>query len=57
MKAIVDGLHPGRTAMYYLDGEEVGLIGQLHPSEQKQAGVKETYVAELNLAAILNAKK
>lgn len=54
-KASIDGLHPGRTAHVLLDGEVVGLIGQLHPAEQKQAGVKETYVAELNLLAILNA--
>ncbi len=55
VKASIDGLHPGRTAHVLLDGEVVGLIGQLHPAEQKQAGVKETYVAELNLLAILNA--
>lgn len=55
VKASVDGLHPGRTAHVMLDGEVVGLIGQLHPAEQKQAGVKETYVAELNLRSILNA--
>ena len=56
VKAAVDGLHPGRTAHVLLDGEVVGLIGQLHPAEQKQAGVKETYVAELNLLAILSAE-
>ena len=56
VKATIDGLHPGRTAHVLLDGEVVGLIGQLHPAEQKQAGVKETYVAELNLLAILNAQ-
>lgn len=55
VKTSVDGLHPGRTAHVMLDGEVVGLIGQLHPAEQKQAGVKETYVAELNLRSILNA--
>ena len=55
VKTSIDGLHPGRTAHVLLDGEVVGLIGQLHPAEQKQAGVKETYVAELNLRAILNA--
>ncbi|MEK4230272.1 phenylalanine--tRNA ligase subunit beta [Solibacillus sp. FSL H8-0538] len=54
-KALIDGLHPGRTANVLLDGEKVGLIGQLHPAEQKKAGVKETYVAELNLHAILGA--
>lgn len=56
VKTTIDGLHPGRTAHVLLDGEVVGLIGQLHPAEQKQAGVKETYVAELNLLAILNAQ-
>lgn len=55
VKAAVDGLHPGRTAHVLLDGEVVGLIGQLHPAEQKQAGVKETYVAELDLLSILSA--
>lgn len=54
-KAMVDGLHPGRTASILLDGEKVGLIGQLHPAQQKQAGIKDTYVAELNLLAILSA--
>ncbi|WP_332649897.1 phenylalanine--tRNA ligase subunit beta [Lysinibacillus sp. 54212] len=53
--ATVDGLHPGRTAHVLLDGEKIGLIGQLHPAQQKQAGVKETYVAELNLLAVLSA--
>lgn len=55
VKASIDGLHPGRTAHVLLDGEVAGLIGQLHPAEQKQAGVKETYVAELNLLSILSA--
>ena len=56
-KATIDGLHPGRTAQVLLDGKVVGIIAQLHPAEQKKAGVKETYVAELNLLAILGATK
>ena len=56
VKAQIDGLHPGRTAHVLLDGEVVGLIAQLHPAEQKNAGVKETYVAELNLHAIFAAQ-
>ncbi|WP_079528314.1 phenylalanine--tRNA ligase subunit beta [Solibacillus isronensis] len=55
VKAQVDGLHPGRTADVLLDGEKVGVIAQLHPQEQKAFDVKETYVAELNLNAILSA--
>ena len=57
VKAQVDGLHPGRTAEILLDGEKVGVIAQLHPQEQKAFDVKETYVAELNLQAILKATK
>lgn len=56
VKAAMDGLHPGRTAHVLLDGEVVGVIGQLHPAEQKKADLKETYVAELNLLAILSAE-
>lgn len=55
VKAEVDGLHPGRTAHILLDGEMVGLIGGLHPATQKEAGVKDTYVMELNLFALLAA--
>ena len=55
VKAEVDGLHPGRTASILLDGEQVGIIGGLHPAEQKTWGVKDTYVMEMNLIALLNA--
>jgi phenylalanyl-tRNA synthetase beta chain len=57
VKEQLDGLHPGRTAEILLDGEKIGVIAQLHPQEQKVFSVKETYVAELNLHAILNATK
>ncbi|WP_102691114.1 phenylalanine--tRNA ligase subunit beta [Rummeliibacillus pycnus] len=53
--AVVDGLHPGRTANVLLDGARIGFVGQLHPAEQKANGIKETYVMELNLEAILAA--
>ena len=56
VKAEIAGLHPGRTANVLLDGEVVGLIAALHPAEAKKAGVKDTYVAELNLLAILKAQ-
>lgn len=55
VKAEVDGLHPGRTASILLDGEQVGIIGGLHPAEDKAWGVKETYVMEMNLVALLEA--
>lgn len=52
-KAAMDGLHPGQTANILLDGERIGVIGGLHPSERKEWDLKDTYVAELNLHALL----
>jgi phenylalanyl-tRNA synthetase beta chain len=46
-------LHPGRTAKILLDDEEVGFVGQVHPQLAKAYAIKDTYVAELNLAALL----
>src|SRR5690606_39196309 len=46
----MDGLHPGRTAYLMLDGNRVGIIGQLHPNEQKARDLKTTIVMELSLA-------
>jgi len=52
----VDGMHPGRTAELVLDGMNIGFIGQLHPSVQKDLDLKETYVFELSLKSILEAE-
>ncbi|MBB6177229.1 phenylalanyl-tRNA synthetase beta chain [Anoxybacillus tengchongensis] len=49
-------LHPGRTADMLLDGKTIGFIGQLHPNVQKQFDLKETYVFELDLEALLKAE-
>ena len=50
----MDDLHPGRTAFIMHDGQRIGVIGQLHPSEQKTRDLKTTIVMEINLAALLN---
>lgn len=50
----MDDLHPGRTAFIMLDGQRIGVMGQLHPSEQKARDLKTTVVMELNLATLLN---
>ncbi|EUJ35729.1 phenylalanine--tRNA ligase subunit beta [Brochothrix thermosphacta] len=50
-------LHPGRAAAIYLGTEEVGYLGQLHPSEAARLDLPETYVFELNLQALLAADK
>ena len=49
-------MHPGRTAMILLDDQEIGFLGQTHPSIAKDYEVSETYVAELNLDQLLAAK-
>ncbi|MFA9558682.1 phenylalanine--tRNA ligase subunit beta [Evansella sp. AB-rgal1] len=43
------GFHPGRTAKLLMNGSEVGVLGQLHPSVAKEWSLPETYVFELNL--------
>lgn len=48
----MDGLHPGRTAFITLDGRRIGVIGQLHPNEQKARDLKTTIVMELSLAEL-----
>ncbi|MBU8879637.1 phenylalanine--tRNA ligase subunit beta [Bacillus sp. FJAT-29790] len=50
------GMHPGRTAEIYLSGTSVGFIGQTHPTVEKELDLKETYVFELSLKAILEAE-
>ncbi|MBB5355227.1 phenylalanyl-tRNA synthetase beta chain [Anoxybacillus mongoliensis] len=49
-------LHPGRTAEILLDHKTIGFVGQLHPNVQKQFDLKETYVFELDLEALLKAE-
>lgn len=48
----LDGLHPGRTAFITLDGRRIGVIGQLHPNEQKARDLKTTIVMELSLVEL-----
>lgn len=46
-------LHPGRTAVVKLAGREIGVIGQIHPLYAKEHDLRETYVFELDLHALL----
>ena len=45
-------MHPGRTASVSLQGKVIGFIGQVHPKLQREFGLKETYVFDLNLEEI-----
>lgn len=50
---VIAGLHPGRGAWVYVDGERIGYIGQLHPEVQKQFDLKTTIVFQLKLDSLL----
>ena len=50
----IDPLHPGQAARIRIDGDEVGMIGMLHPQVQKQFDLNQPYVvAELGLHALM----
>ena len=48
--------HPGRCADITVDGKLVGVLGQLHPKVAAAWGLGETYVAELDFAALLETR-
>lgn len=50
-------LHPGQTAQIVRNGETIGFIGALHPSVQKELGLKgSVYVFEIKQAALQSGK-
>ena len=50
----VAGYHPGRSGEVLLDGEPVGVIGELHPGVARAFGLSERVIAaELELSALL----
>lgn len=49
-------LHPGRTAILFLEGERLGIFGQLHPQFSQENDLPETvYVFSFDLEQLLNA--
>ncbi len=49
-------LHPGRSADIFIDGQFVGLMGELHPQLSKDLGANQPlYVFDIALSAVLNA--
>ncbi|MFB3160769.1 phenylalanine--tRNA ligase subunit beta [Neobacillus sp. 179-J 1A1 HS] len=53
VQAKVDKMHPGRTAEIHLNGERIGFVGQVHPTMQKELDLKDSYVFEFSLKAVL----
>ena len=49
-KAEISNMHPGICAKIYLDREEIGVIGRVHPSHKKD----EIYLAELSMTKLYN---
>ena len=48
--------HPGRTAAAYVNGNEIGILGEIHPAVSKKYGIDvPCYVAELSLSAVMEA--
>ncbi len=50
-------MHPGRTADIAIHGHYVGFIGQVHPTTASAYKIKESYVFELNLDALIDMPK
>lgn len=50
-------LHPGRSAELLVEGEVIGVIGQVHPLTGKAYDIPETYVAELDLEGLFNKNR
>ena len=49
-------LHPGRSADVFIDGEFVGVMGELHPQLSKELGANQAlYVFDIALSAVLGA--
>jgi phenylalanyl-tRNA synthetase beta chain len=49
-------LHPGRTASLWLNGEKLGIFGQIHPQlRQEKDLIDEVYVFELRFELLLRA--
>lgn len=56
VQAKVENMHPGRTAEVHVNGIRIGFIGQVHPTMQKELDLKDTYVFELSLKAVLETE-
>ncbi len=48
-------LHPGRTAALWLQGERLGIFGQIHPQLQQEMDLpSQVYTFQINLEVMLN---
>ncbi|MBA4601671.1 phenylalanine--tRNA ligase subunit beta [Thermoactinomyces mirandus] len=52
--AQLEGFHPGRTAVCIMNGEVIGVLGQLHPKLAKRYDLDEPVVFQLDLESLLD---
>ncbi|MDN6193505.1 MAG: phenylalanine--tRNA ligase subunit beta [Alkalibacterium sp.] len=52
-----EAFHPGRTAEIIWKNNVVGLVGQLHPLFAEERDLKETYLFEIDVDALLDVEK
>ncbi|WP_431804640.1 phenylalanine--tRNA ligase subunit beta [Halobacillus andaensis] len=53
-KSKFNGMHPGRTAVITAEEHIIGFTGQVHPKLQKEWGIKDTYVFDLNVEKLMD---
>ncbi|WP_404340395.1 phenylalanine--tRNA ligase subunit beta [Pseudoalteromonas mariniglutinosa] len=52
-----DGLHPGQSAVIYVDGKKVGFFGAIHPQVQKSLDINNAaFVFEIEMPALEKRK-
>lgn len=50
--------HPGRTAAVFVEGNYIGVVGEVHPQTAKNFNIKDrVYVAEINIEKVLELSK
>ncbi|MFB4166663.1 phenylalanine--tRNA ligase subunit beta [Virgibacillus sp. JSM 102003] len=52
-QAKLQDMHPGRCATLKVNNHAVGFIGQVHPKLEKSMDIKETYVFDIDMEAVL----
>jgi phenylalanyl-tRNA synthetase beta chain len=50
---VMEGFHPGRTAIIKHDNQVIGVLGQLHPALSKKYDLDDTVVCQLDLEQLL----
>lgn len=56
-KDIIENMHPGRTAKVLYKNNEIGFIGELHPSYSKENDISTSYIFEIDLDKIIFEEK